>query len=102
MAHTYSQVFLVALYTGGGGLYTERLLCLEFFTPVICICISRNRNEINYDKKQCSCSKMPLYYLTANKTRDAFHNSEPLALLRFKNASGGALISVELLRLTLF
>ena len=44
---------------------------------------------------------MPLYYLTANKTRDAFHNSEPLALLRFKNTSGGALISVELLRLTL-
>ena len=47
MAHTDSQVFLVALYTGGGGLYTERLLCLAFFTPVICICISRDRNEIN-------------------------------------------------------
>ena len=34
--------FLVGLYTGN--FYTEPLLCLEVFTPVICI--SRKRNRI--------------------------------------------------------
>ena len=38
---------------------------------------------------------MPFYSLTANKTHDVFHNSEPLALLRPKNTRGGALISVD-------
>ena len=85
----------MVLYTGD--LYTEPLLCLEFFTPVICI--SRKRNEIR--QKQCSCCKMLFYYLTANTTRDVFHNSGPVASLRLKNTWGGALISVDLLKVTL-
>ena len=44
---------------------------------------------------------MPFYYLTANKTRDVFHNSEPLSLLRLKNSWREALISVDLLKITL-
>ena len=44
---------------------------------------------------------MPFYYLTANKTRDVFHNSGPLSLLRLKNSWRGALISVDLLKITL-
>ena len=65
-----------------GGYNNEPLFCLEFFTPVTCI--SRKRNEIR-QKKQCSCSKIPFYYLTAKKTRCIFHNSEPLAPLRLKD-----------------
>ena len=44
---------------------------------------------------------MPFYYLTANKTHDVFHNSEPLSLLRLKNSWREALISVDLLKITL-
>ena len=44
---------------------------------------------------------MPFYYLTANKTLDVFHNSEPLSLLRLKNSWREALISVDLLKITL-
>ena len=44
---------------------------------------------------------MPFYYLTANKTRDLCHNSGPLASLRLKYTWGGALISVDLLKITL-
>ena len=44
---------------------------------------------------------MPFYYLTANKTRNVFHNSGPLSLLRLKNSWRGALISVDLLKITL-
>ena len=36
--------------------------------------------------------------MTANKTRDVFHNSEPLASLRLKNTWEGPLISVDLLK----
>ena len=72
--------FLVGIYTRGDlysdCLYTEPLLCLEFFTSVICF--SRKRNEIR-QKKQCSCSKRPFYYMAANKTRDVFNNLRPLA-----------------------
>ena len=35
---------------------------------------------------------MTFYYLTTNKTRDIFHNSEPVVSLRLENAKGGALI----------
>ena len=35
---------------------------------------------------------MPFYCLRANKTRDLFHNSRPLASLRLKNTLGGALV----------
>ena len=34
------------------------------------------------DKKLCSCSKTLFCYFTGNKTRDVFHNLEPLASLR--------------------
>ena len=44
---------------------------------------------------------MPFYHLTASKTRDVFHNSGPLALLRLKNTWVEALISVDLLKTTL-
>ena len=44
---------------------------------------------------------MPFYYLTANKTREVFHNSEPLSLLRLKNSWREALTSVDLLKITL-
>ena len=44
---------------------------------------------------------MPFYYLTANKTSDVFHNSGPLAPLRLKNTWGGALVSVDLLKITM-
>ena len=71
---------------------------LEFFTPVIYI--SRKRNG-KRQKKQSSCSKMLFYYLIANKTRDVFRNSRPLASLRLKNTWGGALISIDLLKVTL-
>ena len=50
------------------------------------------------DKKQCFCSKMSFYYLTANKTGDVFQNSGPLASLRLQNSGWGALISVDLLK----
>ena len=45
---------------------------------------------------------MPFYYFTASKTRDVFHNSGPIASLKLKNTWGGALISVDLLKITLF
>ena len=45
---------------------------------------------------------MLFYYLTANTTRDVFHNSGPVASLRLKNTWGGALISVDLYKITLF
>ena len=48
------------------GLYAQLLLCLERGTEY--------------------------YYLTANKTRDVFHNSGPLASLKLENTLGGALI----------
>ena len=72
----------------------ELLLWLNFFTPVICIW--RKRNGIR-QKRTYSCSKLPFYYLTANKRRDVFHNSGPLAPLRFNYTWGGTLISVDLL-----
>ena len=66
----------------GGGTYIRKpLLCLEFFATVICI--SRKRNGIR-KKKQCYCSKMPLYYLTSNKTLAAFQNLGLLCSLRSK------------------
>ena len=43
---------------------------------------------------------MSFYYLTTNKTCDVFHNSGSLAALRLKNTSGGALISVGILKIT--
>ena len=58
------------------GLYAQLLLCLEFFTPVLC---TQERGT-------------EYYYLTANKTRDVFHNSGPLASLKLENTLGGALI----------
>ena len=70
------------------GLVTKTFLIVKFFTPVICI----SRKGWNKIKKQCSCSKMPFYCLRANKTRDLFHNSRPLASLRLKNTLGGALV----------
>ena len=73
-------------------------MCLEFFTPVTCI--SRKRNGIR-QKKQCPCSKRLFYYLTLNKTRDVFHNLGPLISLRLKNTGRAALISVDLLKITL-
>ena len=74
-------------YTGGGGvgLYAQLLLCLEFFTSVLC---TQERGT-------------EYYYLTANKTRDVFHNSGSLASLKLENTWGGALISVYLFKITL-
>ena len=55
-------------------------------------------------KKQCSCGKIPFYYLTTDKIRSEIYNSEPLAslaALRLKFTRRGALISVDLLKMTL-
>ena len=84
-------------YVGGGLIYGT-----TFVSGVFHICYLYLKNE-EWDKtsKQCSCSKMPFYYLTAIKTRGVFHNSGPLALLRLKNTWEGALISVDLLKITL-
>ena len=82
--------FLTGLYTGG--LYAEPLLCLDLYLK---------KEEWNKTRKQYSCSKMSFYCLTANKTRDVYHNSGPLASLRLKNTWGGALISVDILKITL-
>ena len=37
------------------------------------------KEEWNKIKKECSCSKISFYYLTAKKTRDVFHNLRQLA-----------------------
>ena len=92
---------LMGLYTRGD-FYTEPVLRLEFFTPAICI--SRKRNGNKTKKKQCSCGKIPFYYLTTNKIRSEIYNSEPLAplaALRLKFTWRGALISLDLLKMTL-
>ena len=49
-----------------------------FYTCYLCL----KKEDWNKTKKQCSCSKMPFYYLAANKTRDFFHNSGPLISIR--------------------
>ena len=81
----------------GSCLVTETFLFVKFFTPVICI--SRKRNGIR-QKRKCSCGKMTFYYLGGNKTRDLFQNLKPLASLSLKYTWGGALSSVDLLKIT--
>ena len=64
-------VFGGLIHEEGKGLYTETLLCLEFFTLVICFSSKRNRtrqkNNAQNKNKLFSYSNKPFYYLTANK-----------------------------------
>ena len=78
-------------------IYRTTFLSGVFHTCYLCF---KKRNGIRQNK-QCSCSKRPFYYLTANKTRDVFQNSGPLASLRLKSTWGAVLISVDLLKITL-
>ena len=93
----------MGLYTRG--LYSWGLIYgTTFVSGVFHTCyLYLKKEESNKTKKrQCSCSKMPFYYLAANKTRDAFHNSGPLAALRVKHTWEGALIlgELDLLKIT--
>ena len=90
--HRVTNIFWWA-YTRGWLIHGTTFVSGVFHTSLICI--SRKRNKA---KKQCSCSKMPFYYLTVNKTRDVFHKLGPLASLGLKNTFGGALISVDVLK----
>ena len=87
-----------------GGAYTrEGAWCGNIFVcKVFRTCyLYLKKEEWNKTKKQRSCSKMPFYYLRANKTHDLFHNSIPLVSLRLKNTWGGALNLVDLLKIAL-
>ena len=93
----------MGLYTRG--LYSWGLIYgTTFVSGVFHTCyLYLKKEESNKTKKrQCSCSKMPFYYLAENKTRDAFHNSGPLAALRVKHTWEGALIlgELDLLKIT--
>ena len=72
--------FLMRLYLGG------LIYGTTFVSGVFRICyFFLKKEQWNKTKKICSCSKISFYYLTANKTRDVFHNSGPLTSLRLKN-----------------
>ena len=59
-------------------------MCLEFFTSVLC---TQERGT-------------EYYYVTANKTRDVFYDSGPLNSIKLENTWGGALISVDVFKIT--
>ena len=89
----------MGLYTGGlnsgggGGLIYKTTFVSEAFHT--CYLYLKNE-EWNKTKKQGPCSKMPLYYLTATKTRDVFPSSRLLASLRLTSLysrGGGDLYS---------
>ena len=51
--------------------HTRNHFCVWRFSYLLFVSQER---EMEWDKKNCSCSKMLFYYLTAIKTRDGFHN----------------------------
>ena len=73
------RVLQVGLYIGG--LYTESPLCLEFFTPAICL--SRKMNGTK--QKKVMLMQQNAILLLASKQGNTFHNSGLLASLRLKN-----------------
>ena len=96
--------FLVGLYLGEWGLIFGWVVYMRnhFGSGVFYTCyLYLKKGEWNKTKKQCSCSKIPFYHFTVNKTRDVFPNSGPLDLFRLKNTWGGTLNSVDLIKIIL-